>query len=324
MNQSDIPPFRDPETHTGVLATGCLSLDWALGLGGFPRGHLVEIYGPPDSGKTTLGLEAAAAAQRAGGVAAFLDAERTLNLSYASALGVDTNSLIFAQPGSTHHALEIVRTLVKTCAVDVIVLDSVAALGPEPDSLASATQSGHSGAFDYWPFVNGLRALHAILPKSPCCVILLNQLRSRLRAKYGGLETSPGAPALHCFASIRVRVERRAVMTSRGEAFGSRSALKVVKNVLCKSGRETELVVYCSGGVSREADLITLGIRAGVIARTPKGLSYQRTLLGMAADEASATLRSNRQLCESIDLELRQRAGFAPHRPLVATAAGGA
>ncbi len=322
MNRSAMLTLLDPGSATSVLATGCLSLDWALGHGGFPRGHLVEIFGPPDSGKTTLGLEAIAAAQRAGGVGAFLDAEHSLNAVFASGLGVDTSSLIYAQPGTAHHALEVTRSLVKTCAVDVIVLDSVAALGPDPNSLAAAPASGRGSDFDYWPFVNGLRALHALLPKSPCCVIFLNQLRSRLRTEIGSSETSPGAPALHCFASIRIRVERRATITARGEAIGSRCALKVTKNALGHGGREAEFQIQCSGGLSREADLVNLALRAGVIARSPQGLSYRRTVLGTAVPEACATLRENRPLFDSLDLELRERAGLGRYRPVAAAAAG--
>lgn len=322
MNRSAMLTLPAPGHETSVVATGCLSLDWALGHGGFPRGHLVEIFGPPDSGKTTLGLEAIAAAQRAGGVGAFLDAEHSLNAVYASGLGVDTNSLIYAQPGTAHHALEVTRSLVKTCAVDVIVLDSVAALGPDPNSLTSAAAFGRGADFDYWPFVNGLRALHALLPKSPCCVIFLNQLRSRLRTEIGCSETSPGAPALHCFASIRIRVERRATITARGEAIGSRCALKVTKNALGHSGREAEFQIQCSGGLSRETDLVSLALRAGVIVRGPQGFSYWRTSLGRTLPEACATVRENRPLFDALDLELRERAGLGRKRPFAAAAAG--
>ncbi|MCL4782361.1 MAG: DNA recombination/repair protein RecA [Bryobacterales bacterium] len=322
MNRSAMLTLPAPGAETSVLTTGCLSLDWALGCGGFPRGHLVEIFGPPDSGKTTLGLEAIAAAQRAGGVGAFLDAEHSLNAVYASGLGVDTNSLIYAQPSTAYHALEVTRSLVKTCAVDVVVLDSVAALGPDPNPPTSAPTPSRGAGFDYWPFVNGLRALHALLPKSPCCVIFLNQLRSRLRVEIGSAETTVGAPALHCFASVRIRLERRATITARGEAIGIRSALKVTKNVLGHRGREAEFQIQCSGGISREVDLVSLALRAGVITRGTHGLSYRRTGLGMTLPEACAMLRENRPLFDLLDLELRERAGLGRNRPLAAATAG--
>lgn len=321
MNRAAMLAFRDSGLEPGVLATGCLSLDWALGHGGFPRGHLVEIFGPPDSGKTTLGLEAIAAAQRAGGAGAFLDAEHALHSAHASDIGVDTGGLIYAKPASVHHALGIIRALVKSCAVDVIVLDSVAALGPDSASAAVPGCSGRGGDFDYWPFVHGLRELHAILPKSPCCVIFLNQLRSRLGIEIGSTETSPGAPALHCFASIRVRVERRATITSRGEAIGSRCALKVSKNALGRSGREAEFEISRPGGISREADLMSLGLRAGVIARSPSGLSFGGTSLGASTREAGIALRANPRLFNQLDGELRERAGLNRKQRIAAAAA---
>lgn len=308
----------DPGPELRAVATGCLSLDWALGHGGFPRGHLLEIFGPPDSGKTTLGLEAIAAVQSAGGVAAFLDAEHALNSGYACDLGVDTASLIYSQPTEAPQALEIMRTLVKTCAVDVIVLDSVAALGSGASSIARPGYAIRHGDFDYWPFVNGLRELHALIQKSPCCVIFLNQLRSRLGVEIGSSETTPGAPALHCFASIRVRVERRATLATRGEAVGIRCALRVMKNSLGQSGRQAEFHIQRCGGISREVDLLTLGRRAGVILRTSAGLSFGPIVLGGNFDEAAATLRANPQLRSTLDAELRDRAGFRRKRALSA------
>ncbi|MCC7340450.1 MAG: hypothetical protein IT170_05130 [Bryobacterales bacterium] len=323
MNRAALKILLDPGVEPDVLATGCLSLDWALGCGGFPRGHLLEIFGPPDSGKTTLGLEAIAAAQRAGGVGAFLDAEHTLNPEYASCIGVDTASLIYAKPDSVHHAFSVIRTLIRTCAVDVIVLDSVAALGPDPTPVPFPGRAGRIGDFAYWPFVHGLRDLHTLLPKSPCCVIFLNQLRSRLGVETGSTETSPGAPALHCFASIRARVERRATMTFRGEAIGSRCALKVAKNSLGRSGREAEFEILCDRGISRETDLVKLGLRAGAIVRTPAGLSFGEIALGATIPEASAALRAKPHLFTALDAELRERAGLGRKSTLAAAAGVG-
>lgn len=304
--------LTDPGPKIRVVATGCLSLDWALGTGGFPRGHLLEIFGDSGSGKTTLGLEAIASAQREGGVAAFLDAEHALDPVYAARLGVDTERLIYSQPADSPRAFEIIRTLVKTCAVDVIVLDSVAALGPAASGAVSSGYEVLRGSFDYWPFANALLALHALIPKSPCCVILLNQVRTKRDRTGGDGETTPGSPTLRHCASMRIRMDRLRTLTSGAEAVGSRCALQVLKSTIGPRGRRSEFNIPRSGGISREADLVTLGLRSGVISRSAEGLRFREFHLGADARQAFSALCENASARAALRLELYERAGLTP------------
>ncbi|MDZ7638817.1 MAG: DNA recombination/repair protein RecA [Bryobacterales bacterium] len=314
MNRRALEALLPIDTPLSVIPTGCLSLDWALGCGGFPRGHLVEIFGPPDSGKTTLALEAIAAAQRQGGVAAFLDAEHALDLRYAAAVGIETEGLIYSQPTSAPQALEIVCALVRSCVVDVVVLDSVAALGGErkvvPGTRGELSSSG--GDFEYWPFVDGLRRLHTLLSKSSyCAVILINQLRSRLKVEVGERETTTGAPALSMMATLRVRTERRAALMRNGESAGSRCAIRIAKNTLGRSSRQAEIEILANG-ICRQSDLVALGLRAGTIARTSDGLCFGSSILGASAQEACFTLQNSPRLYSALDRRLREMAGVGP------------
>ena len=295
-----------------AIATGCLSLDWALGCGGFPRGQVLEIFGPPDCGKTVLGLEALAAAQRMGGVGAFLDAEHALDARWAATVGVRTEDLLYATPSGTGEALTMVIALVKTCAVDLIVLDSVAALGPDTQQGRRGSSSTGHGDLDFWTFAHGLRTLHHLVRRSACCVIFLNQTRSKLSTDCGSQERTPGQPALPNFASLRVRMERRATLTIAEQPAGSRVWLRVIKSPYWMTPREAALEIYANSGISREADLLALGRRAGIVAGDRDGLWMESDWLGANAEQARGTLLSDRQRYRALSDVLRDRAGLAP------------
>ncbi|MCZ2156858.1 MAG: DNA recombination/repair protein RecA [Bryobacterales bacterium] len=304
--------MSDAAGYIRTIATGCLSLDWVLGVGGFPRGHLVEIFGDPDSGKTTLGLEAIASAQRDGGVAAFLDSEHTLDLLYAARLGVDLERLVYSRPTAVHEAFELMRALVKTCAVDVIVLDSVAALGPAESIVTASLSKAFSTAFDYWSLANGILELSALAQRSPCCIILINQTRLKRGKTPEGSEITPGSPTLSHAASLRIRLERLRVLAHSGETIGSRCAARVLKNSIGPSGRQTELRILGSGGVSREADLLALGFRSGTISRSEYGLYFRGFYLGTDAWQALHTLQEDATARNMLTAELCSRANLSP------------
>jgi recombination protein RecA len=278
---------------------------------------MLEIFGPPDCGKTVLGLEAIAAAQRAGGAGAILDAEHTLDARWAATVGVRTEDLLYATPTGTAEALAMVIALVKSCAVDLIVLDSVAALGQDVPDRRSGSSGIENSDLDVWPFVHGMRTLHHLVRRSPCCVIFVNQTRAKLSAEYGSQERTPGQPALPNFASLRVRMERRARLFVAGQAAGSRVWLQVVKSPFWATPREASLEIHASSGISREADLLMLGSRAGLIARDRDGLWMDSDWLGANTEQARGTLLGDWQRYRTLSDALRERAGLAP-LPVVA------
>lgn len=312
---------RFSKSEASSIPTGCLSLDWALGAGGFPRGCLIEIFGLPDSGKTSVALEALAATQRAGGTGAYLDAEHALDPSWAATLGVRTEALIYATPTATAEAFAMITTLVTTCAVDLLVLDSVAALGASARPAGSTATASGNGDLDTRSLSLGLQTLLPLLPKSPCCLLFLNQERAKLPAGCGNDYRTPGHPALPSAANIRIRMQRQTTLVHAGQAIGSRVCLQVLKSHLQATPREAVLEIHAQGGISREADLLMLGQRAGLIRKNAAGLWAGTDFLGANPEEARSALVRNPARMEALHGALRGLAGLPPSTPELPLAA---
>jgi recombination protein RecA len=280
-----------------VISTGCVSLDLALGVGGLPRGRVVEIYGPEASGKTTIALHAIAEAQRKGGVGAFVDAEHALDPEYARRIGVNVEELLISQPESGEEALEIVKTLVESGEVDVIVVDSVAALVPK------AEIAGEMGEFEIGLqarlMSQALRVLSSSIAKTKSIVIFLNQTRMKI-GSYGKPETTPGGLALKFYASVRIELKRIAQIKKGDEIIGNKILAKVVKNKVAAPFKTAEFNIYYNEGISKEADLINTGIKYGVIKKSGSWLEFENKKLGQGIESAKEFLKQNQDLAEKI------------------------
>jgi recombination protein RecA len=280
-----------------VISTGCISLDLALGVGGLPRGRVVEIYGPESSGKTTIALHVIAEAQKKGGVGAFVDAEHALDPEYAKRIGVNVEELLISQPESGEEALEIVKTLVESGEVDVIVVDSVAALVPK------AEISGEMGEFEIGLqarlMSQALRKLSGAISKTKSIVVFLNQTRMKI-GTYGKPETTPGGLALKFYASVRIELKRTAQIKKGDEIIGNRVLAKVVKNKVAAPFKTAEFSIYYNEGVSKEADLINAGIKYGVIKKSGSWLEFENKKLGQGVEQAKEFLKQNQDLTEKI------------------------
>jgi len=282
-----------------VVSTGSLGLDIALGVGGLPRGRIVEIYGPESSGKTTLALHAVASAQKAGGTAAFVDAEHALDPVYARKLGVDLNDLLVSQPDTGEQALEIVDTLVRSGAVDILVVDSVAALTPR------AEIEGEMG--DALPGLQArlmsqaLRKLTASISRSNCTVIFINQIRMKIGVMFGSPETTTGGNALKFYASVRLDIRRIGSIKDRDEVVGNQTKVKVVKNKLAAPFKQVEFDILYGEGVSREGEIIDLGVKAGIVEKSGAWFSYDSQRLGQGREKAKEFLKENQELAAAIE-----------------------
>jgi recombination protein RecA len=280
-----------------VISTGCISLDLALGVGGLPRGRVVEIYGPEASGKTTVALHVIAEAQRKGGVGAFVDAEHALDPEYAKRIGVNVEELLISQPESGEEALEIVKTLVESGEVDVIVVDSVAALVPK------AEIAGEMGEFEIGLqarlMSQALRVLSSSIAKTKSIVIFLNQTRMKIGA-YGKPETTPGGLALKFYASVRIELKRTAQIKKGDEIIGNKILAKIVKNKVAAPFKTAEFNIYYNEGISKEADLINTGIKYGVIKKSGSWLEFENKKLGQGFEQAKEFLKQNPNLAEEI------------------------
>jgi len=297
-----------PRQQVDVISTGSLGLDIALGIGGIPKGRIIEIYGPESGGKTTLALSIIAQAQAAGGVAAFVDAEHALDPNYAKSLGVNIDDLLVSQPDTGEQALEIVELLTRSGAIDVIVIDSVAALVPQ------AEIEGQMG--DAFVGVQArlmsqaLRKLTAALAKSNTAAIFINQIREKVGVMYGNPETTPGGRALKFYASVRLDVRKQGQPIKAGnDAVGSRVRIKVTKNKLAPPFREHEIELYFGKGIDPMADLVTVAIAAEVIEKSGSWLSYGETRLGQGKEKAAEFLRGEPQLVQEIREKVLARAG---------------
>src|ERR1700712_3233411 len=296
------------------VSTGSLGLDLALGIGGLPKGRVVEIYGPESSGKTTLALHVVAEVQKAGGTAAFVDAEHALDPSYAHKLGVNLDDLLVAQPDTGEQALEIVDTLVRSGAVDIVVIDSVAALTPR------AEIEGEMG--DSLPGLQArlmsqaLRKLTASISKSKCMVIFINQIRMKIGVMYGSPETTTGGNALKFYASVRLDIRRTGAIKDRDEVLGNSTRVKVVKNKVAPPFKEVEFDIMYGEGISKLGELIDLGVKAGVVEKSGAWFSYDSTRIGQGRENAKTFLRANPDMAAKIEAAVRQNSGIIAEKIL--------
>jgi recombination protein RecA len=291
-----------------TVPTGSLSLDIALGVGGLPKGRIVEIYGPESSGKTTLALHTIAEAQKKGGICAFVDAEHALDPVYARKLGVDLENLLISQPDTGEQALEITDTLVRSGAIDVLVIDSVAALTPR------AEIEGEMG--DSLPGLQArlmsqaLRKLTASISRSNCMVIFINQIRMKIGVMFGSPETTTGGNALKFYASVRLDIRRIGSLKERDEVVGNQTRVKVVKNKLAPPFKQVEFDIMYGEGVSKTGELVDLGVKAGLVEKSGSWFSYNSQRLGQGRDNAKLFLKENVEIAEELELAIRQNAGL--------------
>lgn len=287
-----------------VIPTGCLSLDLALGIGGVPRGRIMEVYGPESSGKTTVALHIIAEAQKMGGVAAFIDAEHALDAQYANALGVNINELYLSQPDTGEQALEICESLVRSSAVDIIVIDSVAALTPKAEIEGDMGDS-HVGLLARL-MSQALRKLTAITNRSKTCVIFINQLREKVGVMFGNPETTPGGKALKYFASLRLDIRKADALKTDGDIIGNRTKCKVVKNKLAPPFKVAEFDIIYGHGISQEGCLIDLGVEFGILTKSGSWFNYNDDKLAQGREKLRDHLKNNPELKAEIEAKIRE------------------
>lgn len=291
-----------------TISTGSLSLDIALGIGGLPKGRIIEIYGPESSGKTTMALHTIAEAQSRGGICAFVDAEHALDPIYARKLGVDLENLLISQPDTGEQALEITDTLVRSGSVDVLVVDSVAALTPraEIEGEMGETLPGLQARL----MSQALRKLTGSISRSNCMVIFINQIRIKIGVMFGSPETTTGGNALKFYASVRLDIRRIGTLKDHDEIIGNQTRIKVVKNKLAPPFKQVEFDITYSEGVSKVGELIDLGIKAGIVEKSGSWFSYSSQRMGHGRENAKQFLRENPSICREIETSLRQSAGL--------------
>jgi len=296
---------KDVLVPVNVIPSGCLSLDAALGVGGFPRGRVIEIYGPESGGKTTLTLHVIAEAQKLGGQAAFIDAEHALDPVYARKLGVDVDNLLVSQPDHGEQALEIAETLIRSGGVDVVVVDSVAALVPkaELEGEMGEPQMGLQARL----MSQALRKLTAIVSKSKTCLIFINQIREKIGVMFGNPETTTGGRALKFYASMRVDIRRVQAIKEGDRVVGSRTRAKVVKNKVAAPFREAEFDILYGEGISGEGDLLDLGVEKNVVEKSGSWLSFAGERMGQGRENARVFLKENKDVCEKLENVLRKK-----------------
>ena len=307
--------------HVDAIPTGSLSLDLALGIGGLPRGRIVEIYGPESSGKTTLALHCIAEGQKSGGYAAFIDVEHALDPVYARALGVDVDSLLVSQPDTGEQALEITEALVRSGAMDVIVVDSVAALVPRAE-IEGEMGDSHVG-LQARLMSQALRKLAGAISKSNCVAIFINQLREKVGVMYGNPEVTPGGRALKFYSSVRIDIRRIETLKAGGEMIGSRTRAKVVKNKIAPPFREAEFDVMYGRGISREGELLDLAVKLDVVQKSGAWFSFNGERLGQGRDNVKEYFRSHPDFAAKIEKQVYDNAGklYAKTAPVPAAAA---
>jgi recombination protein RecA len=291
-----------------VIPTGSISMDFALGVGGVPRGRVVEIFGPESSGKTTLALQVIAQAQKLGGMAAFVDAEHALDATYARKLGVDLDNLLVSQPDNGEQALEIVEVLVRSGGVDVVVVDSVAALVPraEIEGEMGEAQMGLQARL----MSQALRKLTGVVSKSKTCLVFINQLREKIGVMFGNPETTTGGRALKFYASVRVDIRRIASIKDGDTIIGGRTRVKIVKNKVAPPFREAEFDILYGEGISREGDLLDLGVERKIVDKSGTWFAYNGDRLGQGRENAKQFLRDNPEITQAIEDRLRKELGL--------------
>ena len=301
-----------PRVDVDAIPTGSIGLDEALGVGGLPRGRIVEIFGPESSGKTTLTLHVIAEAQKKGGICAFIDAEHAMDPQYASRLGVKINELLISQPDTGEQALEIVESLVRSGKIDVVVIDSVAALTPK-DEIEGDMGAHHVGK-QARLMSQALRKLTAIVARSKTIVIFINQIRMQIGVMFGNPETTPGGKALKFYTTIRLDIRRIAQIKKGEEVVGSRTRVKVVKNKVAAPFKQTEFDILYGEGISREGEVLALGEKIGIIEKSGASYSYknkegEKVPLGRGYDASRTWLRENKKVADSLLKEIRSRFG---------------
>jgi recombination protein RecA len=299
---------REPVTEADTVSTGSLGLDIALGIGGLPRGRVVEIYGPESSGKTTLALHAVAETQKKGGIAAYIDAEHALDPGYARKLGVDIDELLISQPDTGEQALEITDTLVRSGGVDIVVIDSVAALTPK------AELEGEMG--DQLPGLQArlmsqaLRKLTGSISKSNTIVVFINQIRMKIGIMFGNPETTTGGNALKFYSSVRLDIRRIGAIKDHDEVVGNQTRVKVVKNKVAPPFKQVEFDIMYGQGISKTGELLDLGVKAGIVEKSGSWFSYDGTRIGQGREQAKAYFEANQDVAAKVEAAIRQNAGL--------------
>ncbi len=292
-----------------AISTGALSLDIALGVGGVPRGRVIEVFGPESSGKTTLALHIVAEAQKAGGMAAFVDAEHALDIGYARKLGVNTDDLLVSQPDTGEQALEITETLVRSGAIDVLVVDSVAALVPRAE-IEGEMGDSHMG-LQARLMSQALRKLTSTINKTNCCVIFINQIRMKIGVMFGNPETTTGGNALKFYASVRMDIRRIAALKSGQDVIGNRTRVKVVKNKVAAPFKEAEFDIMYNQGISREGDIVDLGADSSIIDKSGAWFSYGSERIGQGRENAKQFLRDHPDMAREIEQKILSHYGLS-------------
>jgi recombination protein RecA len=298
-----------------VISTGAISFDAALGVGGVPRGRVIEIFGPESSGKTTIALQVVAEAQKAGGMAAFVDAEHALDPIYAKKLGVDVDNLLVSQPDYGEQALEIAEALVRSGAIDVLVVDSVAALVPKAE-LDGEMGDSHVG-LQARLMSQALRKLTGIVAKSRTCLIFINQIREKIGVMFGNPETTTGGRALKFYSSVRIDIRRIGAIKDGDQVVGNRTKVKIVKNKTAAPFREAEFDIVYGEGISREGDLIDLAVNLNLVEKSGSWFSYKADRIGQGRENAKQFLKENTDIREKLELEVRKALGMhsEPEKP---------
>ena len=299
-----------PRVPIDVIPTGSIALDVALGLGGLPRGRIVEIYGPESSGKTTVALHALANAQKAGGIAAFIDAEHALDPAYAQKLGVDTDALLVSQPDTGEQALEIMDMLIRSGAIDVVVINSVAALVPKAE-IEGEMGDSHVG-LQARLMSQALRKITGALSQTKTTAIFINQLREKVGVMFGSPETTSGGKALKFYASVRLDIRRIETLKDGTESVGNRTRVKVVKNKLAPPFRNAEFDILYGTGISREGSLIDLGVEQGIVRKAGAWYTYEGDQLGQGKENARTFLHDNEDLANEIEKKIKEKLGVGP------------
>ena len=294
---------ENPQMNVSAVSTGSLTLDLALGVGGLPRGRIVEIYGPESSGKTTVALHAIAEAQKLGGEAAFIDAEHALDPVYAKALGVDIDNLLVSQPDSGEQALEICEALVRSGAIDIVVIDSVAALVPQQE-IEGDMGASHVG-LQARLMSQALRKLSGTIAKTNCIVIFINQLREKVGVVYGNPETTTGGRALKFYASVRIDIRKSEMLKSGSETYGNKVKCKVVKNKVAPPFKVAEFDILYGKGISKSSEILEIGINKGIIEKSGAWISYEGTRLGQGRDNARNFIESDAALMAELEAKIK-------------------
>ncbi|MBP5391645.1 MAG: recombinase RecA [Bacteroidales bacterium] len=293
-----------PKFDVSIIPTGSIALDHALGIGGYPRGRVIEIYGPESSGKTTLAIHAIAEAQKAGGIAAMIDAEHAFDRTYAKKLGVNVDTLLISQPDNGEQALEIADSLIRSGAIDIVVIDSVAALTPKAEIEGDMGDS--KMGLQARLMSQALRKLTANISKTNTCCIFINQLREKIGVLFGNPETTTGGNALKFYASVRLDVRKTQQLKDGDDATGNRARVKVVKNKMAPPFRKAEFDIVFGEGISKLGEIVDLGVELGVIKKSGSWFSYNDSKLAQGRDAVKQLLRDNPELCEEIEAKVRE------------------